>query len=591
MMDKRLLAETQRVRYALAAAAALSLTAGLLIITQALLLSRIIARAYLENAALDTLMPQSLALGVVILCRALLNGLNTHTTAQIAICVKADLRQRAAAHIVALGPARIQNERTGELTTTLTGGIEALDAYFRDYLPGLMAAAIIPLAILVVVLPIDWLTFFVLLCTAPLIPLFMSLIGRAAGALARRQYAALSRMSAHFLDVMQGLTTLKLFNRSKYQAETIFRMTDQFRQTTLSVLRVAFLSALALELLSMLSIALVAVEIGLRLLAGKMVFEQALFLLVIAPEFYQPLRALGAKFHAGQDGAAAAGRIFALLEMPLPDSAHDNAARDNAALAVEAKSDVAHRPYQVHTPVVFHNVSFAYADGARPALHEVSFTLAQGEQVALVGASGSGKSTLAALLLRFITPTGGAITADGVDLVAFPVDSWRRQIAWVPQSPYLFNASVAENIRLGDPNAPHDAVVEAARAAHAHDFIMQLPHGYETPCGERGLRLSGGQAQRIALARAFLRDAPLLILDEATANLDMETEAQIDTALTRLIQGRAVLMIAHRLHTVVRADRILVLSGGRVVEQGTHVALMRQGGMYRDLVHAHQVVL
>jgi len=321
-------------------------------------------------------------------------------------------------------------------------------------------------------------------------------------------------------------------------------------------------------MLATLSVAIVAVEIGLRLLAGGIGFEQALFLLVIAPEFYLPLRALGAKFHAGTEGKAAAERLFAVLDMPI---------------SVEARHVV---PLPSNLDIRFEDLHYAYGD--RPALDGLSFALEAGQRVALVGASGSGKSTTAALLLRFIAPDSGRIRVGDLDLQAIPPDEWRARIGWVSQSPYLFNATIAENIRLSKPEASDDELIAAARAASAHDFIEALPQGYATVCGERGQRLSGGQAQRIAIARAFLRDAPLLILDEATANLDPETEAEIDAAITRLMAGRATLMIAHRLKTVVRADRIVVLEAGRAVEQGTHAALLAASGVYRRLVERYE---
>ncbi|MCC6805551.1 MAG: thiol reductant ABC exporter subunit CydD, partial [Anaerolineae bacterium] len=365
-------------------------------------------------------------------------------------------------------------------------------------------------------------------------------------------------------------TTLRLFNRSRHQIDTIARFSGEFRAATMGVLRVAFLSALALEMLATLSVAIVAVEIGLRLIDGGIGFEQALFLLIIAPEFYQPLRTLGARFHTGTEASAAASRIFDVLETPLPT----------------APVDPQTVPSNLH--IRYENVAYAYDGGDRPALDGLSFEIAPGERVALVGASGGGKSTAAALLLRFLSPDSGRITVDGIDLANLNADDWRKRIAWVAQSPYLFNASAADNIRLGSPDAPLDAVIAAARAAEAHDFIAALPQGYDTVLGERGSRLSGGQAQRIAIARAFLRDAPLLVLDEMTAYLDAATEAAVQTALRRLLTGRTALVIAHRLHTIRDVDRIVVVDAGRAVETGTHADLLATHGAYRALVAAKE---
>ncbi|HSM55714.1 MAG TPA: thiol reductant ABC exporter subunit CydD [Candidatus Sulfomarinibacteraceae bacterium] len=568
-MDKRLLGEARLARFAFIGTVLLSLVGGLLIIWQALLLSRIVSRAFLEGAGRSELGGLFVLLLAAIGLRAL-NQAGVRVTADaVAVRVKADLRRRVVDHLLALGPAYTQGERSGELALAATEGIEALDSFFREYVPALFTAVLVPLAILIVVLPIDWLTFLVLLLTAPLIPIFMVLIGQAAGALARRRYAQLGQMSAHFLDVMQGLTTLKLFNRSRAQVTIIGRISDRYRRSTLAVLRVAFLSAFVLELVATISVAVVAVEVGLRLLYGGLAFEQALFLLVVAPEFYMPLRQLGARFHAGRDGAAAAERLYAILNEPFPQ------AGDSA-------------PVPAFRRIQFENVLVSYSDGQRPALHDFSLTIEQGEHVALVGASGSGKSTVANLLLRFVQPGGGEIFLDDgtrrTTLSDVDARAWREQIAWVPQRGYLFNASMAHNIGIGRPRATAAEIEGAARAARADGFIRRLPQGYDTVPGENAARLSGGQAQRIALARAFVRRAQLFIFDEATANLDAENEAAVQQALQEVTAGATVVTIAHRLHTVKRADRIVVLDGGRVVESGSHEALLARRGAYFQLL-------
>jgi ATP-binding cassette subfamily C protein CydD len=581
------------VRPALALTVALGLLGGLITVGQAWLLSQVVSRVFLQGGSLAMVRAPLLAfLGLALLRAGLVWG--TEATAHaLANGIKRDLRARLAAHLLALGPAYRHGERSGELVNTAVEGIEALDAYYRQYLPQVALAALVPLAVLFFVFPRDWVSGLVLLLTAPLIPIFMVLIGSAAEALTRRQWQSLSRMSAHFLDVLQGLATLKHLGRSRAQVEAIARISEQFRQATMGVLRVAFLSALVLEMVATLSTAVVAVQVGLRLLYGYLAFEQAFFVLLLAPEFYLPLRLLGSRFHASVEAVSAVERIGEIL---------DSRPRLWTVAGPERHAATT-LPAAASTSIVFEDVHYAYEQGRRLALDGVSFCLDPGQTVALVGGSGSGKTTVAYLLLGFLVPDRGRITLARRSLGSggeWPSDAptsqslsdlspaaWRQQVAWVPQAPYLFHGTVAQNLRLARPGATMDEVVWAARQAHAHDFVEALPQGYDTLVGERGARLSGGQIQRLALARAFLKDAPWLILDEATANLDPEVEALVQEALGRLLGGKTALLIAHRLITVYRADRILVLDAGRLVEEGKHAELLRRDGVYRRLVGAY----
>ncbi len=571
--DKRLLRQAWQAQTALLLTVLLGLLTGIVLVGQAFYLSRVISRVFIQGYGLAGVQPWLLALLALSLVRAALSWGSQVSAQQVAGRVKKQLRRHLAAHLLTLGPAYTQGERSGELTNTAGAGIEALDTYFSQYLPQVAMAALVPLAILAFVFPLDFTSGLVLLLTAPLIPLFMWLIGQAAQEKTRQQWLSLSRMSAHFLDVLQGLTTLKLFGRSRDQLQAIVRISHRFRRTTMSVLQVAFLSALVLEWVATISTAIVAVEVGLRLLYGHLQFEQALFVLILAPEFYQPLRLLGSRFHAGMPGAAAARRICALLETPPPTAAPKINTLPPLQFAI--RFDGVHYAYPADAP-------------ARPALNGLTLAIEPGQKVALIGPSGSGKSTVAALLLRFIDPQQGTITVDGLPLPPLDPTAWRQQVAWVPQQPYLFHATVADNIRLARPQATTDQVHRAARQANAHAFIQQLPQGYDTLIGERGQRLSGGQAQRLALARAFLKDAPLLILDEAPAHLDPGHESQVQAALARLLQPRTALIIAHRLNTIYTADHILVMAGGIIREQGTHTALLSQGGLYHQLVTAYR---
>jgi len=557
-MHRRLLALTGDTRLSLIVTILSGVAAGLLTIWQAWLLSEIINAVFLERDSLEEVTPLLGWMLVAITGRGLLTWLNEVAANRAAIKIKTDLRKRLFAHFLRLGPSYSRGQRSGELTMAAVEGIEALDAYFSQYLPQLAVTALVPVSILMVVFPIDLLSGVILLITAPLIPFFMVMIGRSAEALTKRQFETLSLLSAHFLDSLQGLTTLKVFGQSKAQARTIMQVSERFRDATLGVLRVTFLSALVLELLATLSTAVIAVEIGFRLLYARMDFQPALFLLVLAPEFYMPLRALGARFHAGMAGTTAARRIYEILDMPA-----------NEVEISEVREEF--------TGIELSNVTFTYPGEEKPALQNINLRIQPGQHIALVGKTGAGKTTLAHLLLGFIQATSGQVNVPS-----------STHIAWVPQKPYLFHDTAASNIRLGRANAGNAEIAQAAKAAYLHEFIETLPQKYETVIGEGGARLSSGQAQRLALARAFLKNAPILILDEPTSSLDPETEALVERSTRQLMQGRTVITIAHRLNTVFQADQIIVLDRGQIIEQGTHQELLAKKGVYAGMVQVNQ---
>jgi ATP-binding cassette subfamily C protein CydCD len=603
-LDPRLLNETKSRRSALIFTLGLGAAGGLLTVLQARGLSQAIDQVFLKGDTLSDILGLLALLLLIIVVRSVIAWGEEVSAHAIAASVKHDLRERLFTHIAALGPAFTSGERTGELSNTAVEGIEALDAYFSQYLPQLALSALVPLTVLFFVFPLDIISGLVLLMTAPLIPIFMALIGSLAESLTRKQWLSLSRMSAYFLDVLQGLTTLKILGRSREQARMIARMSDRYRDVTMSVLRVTFLSALALELVATLSTALVAVEIGLRLLYGQLSFEHALFILILAPEFYLPLRLLGTRFHAGMSGFEAAQRIYAILETPVPsgDRRPQQADMEQISSAPFSRTKAHPATIQFHqepiwlqgtTPatkqspfeyISFEDVHFSYPD-ERAALNGVTFRILPGKINALVGPSGAGKSTIAGLLLRFFKPRSGQVYYGARFLHEISLEDWRKQVAWVPQNPYLFDDTLAANLRLARPQATFDQIVQAARQAGIDDFIRSLPEGYDTRIGEHALRLSGGQAQQLAIARAFLKDAPFIILDEATSNLDPESEDRLRESISRLAQDRTLLVIAHRLATVQSAGSIVVVDKGRVVECGSHVELMRADGLYRRLVH------
>ncbi|RRR74106.1 MAG: thiol reductant ABC exporter subunit CydD [Candidatus Viridilinea halotolerans] len=532
--------------------------AAVLGVGQAFWLAQALGAVFLGGATLAEVTPALLGVVALALGRAGLVWSAEVSGQRLANRVKLALRDRLVAHVLTLGPAYTAGERSGELATTIVEGVEALDEYLSQYLPQVALAALVPLVILVWVLPLDPLSGLVLLCTAPLIPFFMGLIGSHAREQTAQRWRDLGWMSAHLLDMLQGLPTLKLFGRSRAQVADVAAMSSRFGNLTMEVLRVAFLSALALELLASLSIAVLAVEIGLRLLTGHLAFVPALTILILAPEFYLPLRMLGQRHHAAMAGREALGRIKAILEEEAPPLA------ERAPLA-------AHVAAKDPPSLKLSGITYAYGSGAgrRVALCGVDLTLAAGQTVAMVGPNGAGKSTLVSLLLGFMRPDAGRIELDGVDLAGCDPVRWRGQVAWVGQHPTLFLGSVAANLRLAQPTASDAELEAAARAAGAHAFIMALPQGYATPIGANGARLSGGQRQRLALARALLKAAPLVILDEPTAHLDAASEAAVRSGLCQLLQGRTALIISHRPALLDLATRVVTLRAGRIVgEEG-----------------------
>ncbi|MGH8225449.1 MAG: thiol reductant ABC exporter subunit CydD [Gammaproteobacteria bacterium] len=560
--------EARAVRSPLTVAIASGSINGGLLIAQALLLAHLIERTIFGHQPVATqLVPFVALLGVFVLRAASVYAGN-RAAARAGLAVKVRTREALVAHIHKLGPMWTTAREPGALANTVVDGVEALHDYYAQYLPQTSLAVIVPLAILVVVFPVDWISGLILAGTAPLIPLFMVLIGKGTEALNERQWSRLTRLSAHFLEVLAGLGTLKAFGAARGEIKLVERLSEDYRKSTMSVLRVAFLSSFALEFLATVSIAMVAVLVGFRLLWGDVAFGAGLAALLLAPEFYLPLRNLGNAYHARLGAVAAAEDIADILATPAPEAVGVQTFRPNSAF-----------------PIAFERVSFTYASGT-PALREVSFEVPAGKHITIVGPSGAGKSTLLYLLLGFAWPSSGSISVDGAALEALSLADWRRAIAWVPQRAHLFAGTVAENIALGTDGASRAAVAVAAERAHAAAFIAALPRGYDTPLGEDGAGLSGGEIQRIALARAFLRDAPLVVLDEPTASLDMASEAAVTAAIESLAEGRTLLTVAHRLHTVRGADRIVMLDAGRVVAEGSHRALAKEEGPYRRLLDA-----
>ncbi len=555
----------------------LGLSGGVLLIFQARFLSRIVHGAFMENLAIDVLEPYFYMLVGIIVLRSLLGWTRSVCGFYAGAKIRQEVRMALLEHIFSLGPSYTSRQSTGALTSTALEHVEGLHDFYAFYLPQLALAVMIPFAILAFVFPYSWAAGTLLLVTAPLVPLFMILVGMGAESISQRHFQALARMSAYFLDVLQGLPTLKLFDRSKGVEKTIAAVSNNYRIKTMAVLRVAFLSSAVLEFFSSVSIALVAIYLGMSYLGyfsfglygAPLSLEVGFFILLLAPDFYLPLRELGTHYHARAAAVGAAEEILKILSVPRPQA--------QTELTAFVKTAVIH----IHCRDVY----LGYDNGRLPALRGASFDLKTGEQVTLVGASGAGKTTILNLLLGFLQPDKGRILVNDIPLVALTPDSWRENIAWIGQRPVLFHGTIKENILLGRPKASAGEIEQAAGRAGVLAFSMHLPEGLETQVGELGQGLSRGQAQRVALARAFIKDAPILLLDEPTAGLDVENETLVVRALKEFCQDRTVLTLTHRLENIGSADRILVLDNGVVVEQGSYLELMDAGGVFHRLVN------
>ncbi|SDH62727.1 ATP-binding cassette, subfamily C/ATP-binding cassette, subfamily C, CydD [Sinosporangium album] len=529
------------VRLHLALCLAAAVMGGLLVLVTAELLAGALSGRF-EIWALG-------ALAAAAAVRALLHFAQGMWAGAGATGVKSALRGRLLTRIGDLGPARLTTHRSGELVTLSGRGLDALDPYLTGYLPAVAVAGVVPIAVLVRLFTADLASAVIVLLTLPLIPIFGALVGWHTKVVTERQWKALAQLGGHFLDVVRGLPTLRAFGRARFQAGVIADVAQAHRSATMRTLRVAFLSALVLELVASLSLALVAVPVGLRLLSGTLDLDTALLVLLLAPEAYLPLRAMGTRFHASMEGVAAADAAFAVLEGETRD-----ARRGRRRIEPGAAPEIR-----------FERVTVRYPGRDDAALEDVSLVVAPGEKVALVGESGAGKSTLLHVLLGFVAPDEGRVLVDGVDLADLDLAAWRERLAFVPQRPHLFAASVADNIALGGDPA---LVRRAAERAQAGGFVSELPQGYDTVLGERGADLSAGQRQRVALARAFCRpSASVLLLDEPTARLDGRSEAAVVEATRALSEGRTAIVVAHRPAMIELADRVVRVSGARVLEE------------------------
>jgi ATP-binding cassette, subfamily C, bacterial CydD len=550
---------------------------GLCTIVQAGLLAQLIHEAVMDGTVRGELQPYFLVLLAIIILRALFSWGREVCGQRASTQVRRQVREQLLLRISGGGPMLIEERQTAPLLSSLLERVEGLHGYFAHYLPQKALAMIVPVMIIAVAFAVSWAVGLIFLVTAPLIPLFMVMIGRGAESLNQKNFQILSRMSAHFLDTLQGLATLKLFQRAKGEAGRIASSADTYRKGTMAVLRLAFLSSAILEFLSSVAIAMTAVFLGLSYLhfldfglyGGELTLHSGLFLLLLAPDLYLPLRELGSHFHARAEALGAAEELSGLLAEERGDRLFSGTLQLGPTQAITLE---------------LRHVGHSFVGRDQPALNDLCLKVRAGEWLAVVGASGAGKTTLLELLLGFLPLQQGEILVNGQDLRKLDLKGWRRRIAWVPQQPQLFFGSIADNIALEDPAMSMESMLRAAGKARLLEPADHLPQGLATPVGDQGNLLSGGQARRVALARAFARDASLLLLDEPTAGLDLENERLIIAALEELVRDKTVIMLTHRLDTATQADRIAVMVEGRVVEQGSHRQLLALNGAYARLV-------
>lgn len=566
MVDKKLLREARRQRLLFAGSVLASLGAAAAILWQTWSVAVIVDGIFMGSASRAALAASFLTALVALALRITLDCAEEMCSLRLATRIKMDLRARLVEKLAQLSPVQLETLQAGKLLNLLYDGIDTLENYFSGYLPQLFKAVFIPVLFLIVIFPRDPLSAVVMLVTLPLIPVFMILIGKWTQRESVRQWVLLTRFAAFLQDVLAGLVTLKSLGRSRQQGEKIGEISEAYRKATFSVQKWAFISSLALELVATISIAMVAVGLGLRLCNGTLTFLIGFYILLLAPEYYQPMRTLGQYFHSGINAQEAAKSIYAFLEIepwPMPGGDH-------------AEEKV--------TSIRFEHVSYRYPDAAEDAVHDVSLTLSAGQSLAFVGDSGSGKTTLMMLAMGFLTPTAGTIFVNEVPLEKWRRDAYHARLAAVLQTPYIFQGTVRENIAF----ASDLSAEAAARAAKIADqvgltaLLRTLPTGLDTLIGQGGQQLSGGQTALLLVARALYRESDVLFLDEMTDNLDVESERALVDALAPLTRGRATWIIAHRLQTLRQVDRIVVMRHGRITASGSYEEIVDDAGHFLE---------
>ncbi len=565
-IDKNLLKLTSETKSSLIFSIISGVLASAFTIILAYFLSKSINKVFLENKSLEEVSKFLIIFLIAAILKAFFIWYEKSKIDIVVGNIKTNLREVINAKLFQDKGRLLSNKKSGEISNSIIKGVELLDSYFSEYLPQLFLSALTPILILIFVFPIDILSGIVFVVTAPLIPLLMYLIGSSAEELNRKQWKLLSRMSGHFLDVLQGILTLKIFNRAKEEIKRIEEISTSFKTATMKVLKIAFLSALVLELLSTISIAIIAVEIGLRLMNGNMEFESALFVLILAPEFYLPLRQLGTRYHSGLEGVSAFKSIEKILNLEVEKQQYE----------------IQKLKFPINK-IEFENVSFSYPSRDSIALKNISFTIRRNETVAIVGESGSGKSTIINLLMRFIKPGSGKILLDENNLNEVSDVEWYSKVSWIPQTSHIFHKSIYDNIAIAKEDATDEEIIAVAKKALIHNSITKLKNQYQTLLGERGSTLSGGEIQRISFARMFLKNSTILFMDEPTSSIDSIYEKELIHNFDEFSKNKTVVIVAHRLNTIINADKIIVMDKGNLVGVGSHAELIENNEKYKNL--------
>jgi thiol reductant ABC exporter CydD subunit len=546
------------IRSAASAALVIGALTAVCVVVQAAALATAIDRSLVHHVPLSMLRPELIALALAVAARAVLGLVGERTAERTAESVVTVMRGQLLRHVLALGPGWLGGERPGELSLTATRGLRSLHTYFSRYLPQAAAAAVIPVVLLAWIASQDWLSLVIVVALVVAVPITMIYFGREANRRTARQWRRLGSLAGRFLQLIEGLPTLRAFGRDAYGRREVVESTEGVRVATMRTLRVAFLSALSMDLIAGFGVGFVAMALGLRLLWGELDLQTAMAVLLVTPEIFIPLRRAGAEFHASTEGQAAAARVIEILALA-PDNATGSAATDRVAATSSPLAGAA--PGRSAVDLRIDGLRVTYVQRSSPALEGFSLHVPAGTRVALVGPSGAGKSSVVAALLGFVAPSAGSISVDGTRSCDVPVAQWRTQFSWLPQRPYLFTATLAENLRLGAPEATDELLERVTAAVGLDRLVAHLPRGLATQLGQDGLTLSTGERQRVALARALLRPAPILLLDEPTASLDPPTTARMAHTIEPWLDGRTVIVTAHEPTLLTHFDDVVDVRG------------------------------